>query len=114
MLFQVVEVHRAQEFRQGLLPFLQLVEELLGVRPGLRARPGLNMFLDLLPLLAVELQGLQKPEVLVLGPAPHFEFSFAVVVEPVCFDCCLFELHSGQVFQVLLFLVSNRLLVGPI
>ena len=52
-----------------MLPFFEFVKEFLGVRPGLGGGSSTNMLLNLLPLLAMNFEGLEKSKMLVLGPS---------------------------------------------
>ena len=52
-----------------MLFFIEFDKEFLGVTAGLGARSGTDVLLDLLPLLAVQLEGLEEAEVLLAGPA---------------------------------------------
>ena len=69
MVFQVVEVQTGKVLGQILLLLGQLVKKLLGMRPCLSGRTGPNVFLDLFPFFAEQLESLKESEMLVLCPA---------------------------------------------
>lgn len=58
-----------EELFKSLIFLLKFDEEFLGMTPGLRARTGLHVQLHVLPLLAVQLEGLKEAEVLVSRPS---------------------------------------------
>lgn len=68
MALHIVHIKRAQELIQRLIALLQLLEELLGVRPSLRRSTRAHMLLHVLPVFAVQLERLEETEVLFLGP----------------------------------------------
>lgn len=72
----VAEVQVQQELFMSFIFLLQLAEKLLRVAASLGARPRADMVLDVLPLLAVQLESLQEAEVLVARPPALLESSF--------------------------------------
>lgn len=62
-------------FSKFLIFLLEFIKEFLCMRSGLGRSPCSNMFLDLFPLLAEVLEGLQESEMLILGPPAHFELA---------------------------------------
>ena len=69
MVFQVVEIKSVQKIGETLLPFFEFIKEFLGVGPSLGGGSRTDMFLNLLPLLAVNFESFEEPEMLVLGPS---------------------------------------------
>ena len=69
MVFQIIQIKLVQKVSKTLLPFFEFVKEFLGVRPGLGGGSSTNMFLNLLPLLAMNFESFEKPKMLVLGPS---------------------------------------------
>jgi hypothetical protein len=65
----LLQVQRLEEVFQTLASLLELDEKLLGVTPRLGAGARANMLLDALPFLTKELQGFDKAEMLIHGPA---------------------------------------------
>lgn len=72
MVFHVVEIKSVQKISETLFSFFELIKEFLSVRSGLSGCSSTDMFLNLLPLLAVNFECFQEPKVLVLGPAARF------------------------------------------
>jgi hypothetical protein len=119
MVFQVVEVKSLQKIWETLLPFLELIEEFLSVRPGLSGCSCADMFLDFLPLLAMNFEGLKKPKMLVLGPSPclmrhrtQFHVRWGHVVLHLWGELLLLQGISEVLAQLLLDLVFFKYLGG--
>ena len=70
--------HRFLSFLISLL--LQLIEVLLSVRPGLGATPRPYVLVDLVPVLAVHPQRVNKAVVLLVGPLARIEDSITIAV----------------------------------
>lgn len=80
VVFKVIEVQVLQVLSEFLVFLLEFVEEFLSVRSGLSGSPGSNMLLDLLPLLAEVLEGLQESEMLILGPPAHLKLTIILLL----------------------------------
>jgi len=66
VLLKVLKVKLLKEFFKSLIPFLNLDEKFLSMRPCLRTGACTYVQLDLPPLLSEKLKRLQKAEVFVL------------------------------------------------
>lgn len=72
MVFQIVQIKSVKKIGETLLPFFEFVEEFLGVGPSLGGGSRTDMFLNLLPLLAMDFKSFEEPKMLVLGPSASF------------------------------------------
>ena len=113
MVLHIVDVQSAQEFVEGHFAFVELLEKFLGMAPGLGRSPRTDVLLHIAPVLAVEFESLQEPEVLLLGPAAVAKSTLLRSSPRIILrgrNIVLYSFFCGVIQILLTFLVIGKLI----